>query len=372
MVPDSPIIEFLESAVYGDRRDPLARVVRGLLYVLSLVYRIAIRLYLLPFDLGIRRRAKLDKPVISVGNITVGGTGKSPTVEYLCRGLSRRQVRPAILSYGYGGELGGRFGIVSDGRQILLTPEDAGDEPVMLARKLPGVPVMVSRDRAKSGIAAVQDFCAEALIMDDGFQVWQVERDLDIVLLTASNPLDNGWTLPAGKLREPVSALRRADCILAVGEIEEQARRGLLARIHRINQKLPVFFGRFTPKSLVGLDGGSEKSVQTLLGRKVFGVCSIARPEAFQTALEDLGAEIVGWLSLPDHHLYLPRDIAYINRCAEETSADLIVTTDKDAVKLDAEQFALPVEVLGIELCLEDELAFWEFVSESIGLWEEV
>ncbi|MHB1190246.1 MAG: tetraacyldisaccharide 4'-kinase, partial [Armatimonadota bacterium] len=134
MGTEMPIVKHLESIVYGDRRDLAARTVRGMLLALSGLYRAVIWAYLLPFRLGLRKTAGLSVPVISVGNITVGGTGKTPVVQYLCRGLAERGFRPAVLSYGYGGSLAGKFGVVSDGMKLVLSADTAGDEPTMLAR----------------------------------------------------------------------------------------------------------------------------------------------------------------------------------------------------------------------------------------------
>ena len=367
MYPSPAGIEFLESIIYGGRKDPLAKAVRAMLIALSGLYRAAIWVYLLPFEIGFRRQRKLDSPVVSVGNITVGGTGKSPTVEYLCKGLLGQNWKPAVLSYGYGGSLRGKFAVVSDGSSVSLAPREAGDEPVMLATNVPGVPVLVCRDRVKSGRIAVGHFGADILVLDDGFQVWKVHRDLDIVLLNADNPLDNGRTLPAGRLREPLTALRRADCIVATGIQAPREREDILTKVLRAAPTTPVYFGRFCPSVVISLSYGSESPVERIRGKKVFALSSIANPASFEKTLTEAGAVIVGREALPDHHLYAAKDIARINRGATEGNAELVVTTDKDAVKLDARQFTVPVMRLGIELKLDDETGFWEFVARRIG-----
>lgn len=367
MHPNPDTIEFLESIVYGDRKDPLAVVTRGALAALSGIYRGAIWLYLLPFEMGLRRRKRLDTPVISVGNLTVGGTGKTPMVQYLCTGLSRRGWNPAVLSYGYGGSLRGRFGIVSDRTSVLLTPHETGDEPVMLAESMPGVPVLVCKDRGKSGRAAIQDFGADVLVLDDGFQVWKLHRDLDIVLINAGKPFDNGRTLPAGRLREPSIALRRADCIIATGVWEPDARKDTLARILRAAPAAPVYFGRFKPSAVASIADGSEHPVEVLRGKRVFALSSIARPDSFEKTLADADAEIVGRERFPDHHRYSGDDIDNISRRAVETDAEYIVTTGKDAVKLHGRRFAVPAMALHGELELDDEASLWELVARKVG-----
>lgn len=356
------MIEFLEYVVYGKRKDPVAAAIRGGLTGLSWLYRVLLRAYMLPYDTGIRKRRCLDAPVISVGNITAGGTGKSPMVQFLCKGLIERGWNPAALSYGYGGLLNGKFGIVSDRSDIKLDADTAGDEPVMLASSLPGVPVVVCKHRHVSGKAAIEQLAADVLVLDDGFQVWKLHRDLDIVLISSTNPFDNGRLLPAGKLREPMSALERASCIVATGEWEIGHRNETLGRIRR-HSDAPVFFGRFEPSSLVSLKDRNEAPLRAIQGRKVFALSAIADPARFERTLSEAGAIIAGKERFPDHHYYWAEDVAWINRQAMNCDADLIVTTDKDAVKLEEHDLALPACALRIRLALDDEPGFWSFVE---------
>ena len=360
------VIRFLEEVVYR-REDPLARIIKVILIGLSGIYKAAIWVYLLPFELGFRRREQLTRPVISVGNITVGGTGKSPMVQYLCRGLNRRGLMPAVLSYGYGGSLNGKFGIVSDRKAMLLTPSIAGDEPAMLAASLPGTPVLVCKDRLVSGEAAIKELEAEVLVLDDGFQVWKLDRDLDIVLINGSNPFDNGHTLPAGRLREPLSALRRADCFVATGEWEPEEIKDMIAQVPADARSAPLFFARFQPTGLVAVGGSSDIALSEVAGKKVLGLCSIANPASFEQMLAGLGVNLVACERFPDHHAYTPKDIADVNSSAVESSAELIVTTDKDAIKLDAHQLAIPVYSLRIRAEMDDETGFWELVMSRLG-----
>jgi len=362
------IIEFLDSVIYGGRTDPPALAVKGGIRAFSALYRAALRAYLLPFDLGLRRQQELDRPVISVGNLTVGGTGKTPTVQYLCRGLTVRDFHPAVLSYGYGGSLSGRLGVVSDGTQVILNPNEAGDEPVMLASSLPGIPVLVCNHRTASGRAAIRDFGADVLILDDGFQVWKLRRDLDIVLLNASRPFDNGRLLPAGRLREPPSALKRADCLILMGRSDESGEAETLSLIRRFAPDARVFCGKFVSSSLVSVADGSRVELQALRDKKVFALSSIADPCSFEETVAECGAVIVGHGRYPDHHLYSAGDIAHINREARGAGAELIVTTEKDAVKLVGRDFSMPVLALRIELELDDEAAFWQLVADRIGI----
>jgi tetraacyldisaccharide 4'-kinase len=361
------IIEYLESVVYGDRKDAPAVFVGWMLRALSAVYRACLWVYLLPFRIGLRRQRRLDRPVISVGNLTVGGTGKTPSTQYLCRRLAGYGWSPAIMSYGYGGALHGRFGVVSDKTKVLMTPDKTGDEPVMLASSLPGVPVLVCKDRARSGRVAIQEMGADVLVLDDGFQVWKLYRDLDIVLVNIREPFDNGRTLPAGRLREPAGALRRADCVIAAGKCDQDTRDNTLAQISRIAPEMPIYTGRFRPSALRPLGDRSERQLDTIRGERVLALSSIANPAAFEETLASSGAAVVDKERLPDHHSYSDEDIDRVGRRAVALGAEFIVTTDKDAAKLAGREFAVPALALGIELELDDEAGFWELLRSKVG-----
>lgn len=368
MASRAAVIDYLESVAYNRRRDPAAIIVRWILVVLSLIYRSILALYLLPFRLGLRHQAHLGCPTISVGNITVGGTGKTPTVQYLCKGLVRAGWKPAVLSYGYKGTLSGRFGIVSNGQEILLMPETAGDEPVMLAKSLPGIPVVVGKDRASSGRTAVENLGANVLVLDDGFQVWKLHRDVDIALVRATDPFDNGFVLPAGRLREPQSALRRANCIVVIGEACDNDHRDDLVRvITKVAGEKPIVFARYEPVNFSSLNDGTTIALKSLCGAKILALSGIANPSSFEETLNQLGLYIVESKRFPDHHIYSRDDIERLSKKFAESGADWIVTTEKDAVKLESYELTVPILVLKIELRLENELTFWKLISEKIG-----
>lgn len=362
----SGIVEYLESVVYSGRKDIVARSINGMLVGLSVIYNAVISSYLILFRLGVRKTKRLPCPVISVGNITSGGTGKTPVVQYLCRSLASKGYRPGALSYGYGGTLGGKFGVVSDNERVLLDAAMAGDEPAMLASTLPGVPVVVCKDRSRSGTAAVSQLGANVLVLDDGFQVWKLHRDFDIVLLSCDNPFDNGRILPAGLLREPLSALERADCAIVTGGCKSDRLEGILEKVHEIDPNLPVFIGRYKPTMLLSPRDDTMKNLDTIAGKSIIALSSIANPLSFEDTLKSLGAQIVGEERFGDHHVYFPEDIAYINRHAEEKDADFVVTTEKDAIKLDGNQFSIPLLVLRIEIDLESESDFWALLSKNL------
>ncbi|MHB1456719.1 MAG: tetraacyldisaccharide 4'-kinase [Armatimonadota bacterium] len=366
MAREQQILAYLESVVYYGRSGFAAWVIRHLLYLLSSLYSASVKFYIFLVNSGIRKKHRLSKPVISIGNITVGGTGKTPVVQYTVRELLFLGARPAILSYGYGSALAGRYGVVSDRNNVILDASTGGDEPVMLAESLPGVPVIVCKHRHISGSKAVSDFDADILVLDDGFQVWKLHRDLDIVLLGADNLFDNGRTLPAGKLREPISSLYRAGCIIVTGCKDMDSRDHASSMINGAGISAPVFFSVYTPTTFKSLSDEISCKVDDLRNRKVFAVSSIGNPSSFENTLESTGVQIVGTHRFLDHHAYTIDDALEISSNAVATSADMIVTTMKDAVKLRQFVFDIPVYALDIELVLSDKEGFRKLISDTL------
>ena len=233
-------------AVIAEPGEPglAASVVRAFLGGCADLYDFGLEAYLASERWGLRRRGRLPISILSIGNLTVGGTGKTPMTQYLCRCLQAHGKRVAILSRGHGGE-SQSVRLVSDlTGPVLLSAAEAGDEPVLLARTLPGVPVLVGKDRRLSGREALRRFGLDALVLDDGFQFWQLQRDLDIVLLDARCPFDNGFSLPRGLLREPKRHLRRAGIVVATrsGGLTVPERESLIAQIRDLAPNAPLFF----------------------------------------------------------------------------------------------------------------------------------
>lgn len=364
MAGSSAVLEYIESVVYGDRRRLRDLPILGALRALSFIYRIGLRLYLLPFDLGIRRRKRLPVPVISIGNVTMGGTGKTPMTRYICEGIMSRGRRPAALSYGYGGSLSGEFSVVSLPDTVLLSAREVGDEPAMLASKLPGVPVLVGKHRYESGLHAVKEFGSDVAVLDDGFQVWKLHRDLDIVLVDGMRPFDNGRTLPAGKLREPVSALRRADCIVITGDGPSDEAR---AQIARVAPGAAVFSARHVPIAFHAIEDGEEIGLERIRGRKVFALSSIAHPESFERTGAETGASLSGIERFPDHYLYTQEDVSRVENKARECGAEFIVTTEKDGVKLEGMRMNVPFLALATRLSISDEERLWDIIWSAVS-----
>lgn len=330
-----------------------------ILYCLSLAYGLAVSIRLRLYSLGILRTQRLTCKVISVGNITAGGSGKTPMAIHIAGLLKKRGESVAILSRGYGRTTSGVL-TVSDGATILLGPQEAGDEPYLMASRLKGVPVVVGENRAEAGLFAIRKFNPTCVILDDGFQHLRVERDLNILLVDARTGFGNGFLLPRGILREPISAVERASITMVKGNnLEAKAAK----IINRANT--PVVRFTYKPSCLTPLNDGQALSPASLNGKRVLAVAGIANPESFFSTLRELNAEIVKTLIFPDHHAYSKADAVRIESL-EKASPDteMIITTEKDGVKLKSlVDKGLQIHALSIEVSVEDGKEFEEALS---------
>jgi tetraacyldisaccharide 4'-kinase len=328
------------------------------LSVASRLYGLAARARTARYRGGRSPVRRLPCKVISIGNITVGGVGKTPMTQWLAARLRDAGHRVAVVSRGYGGGAEKRSGVVSDGRKMLMDPEMAGDEPYMTAARLPGVPVLVGRDRCASGLRAVSRFDCGVVLLDDGFQHLKLERDLDLVLMDAARPLGNGRLLPRGPLREPPGALSRAHGIVLTRCDEA---RSFPAIVDRYAPGTPVFKSVHTPYPHLFLPAGRAparfaetvtnpaETLSALRGRRVMGFSGIARNDAFEKTLRRLAVETVGFMGFSDHHRYAGADLRAVLKTAEDRSADLLATTEKDWVRLaDRSPWPLDFLVLGV------------------------
>jgi tetraacyldisaccharide 4'-kinase len=318
------------------------------LSVLSAVYGRVARLRRSWYQQRPHARRQLDRPVISVGNLVVGGSGKTPVVEALARLLREMGERPAILSRGYARRRSDDgVVVVSDPERVLEPVERSGDEPQMLARALPGTPVLVSPDRYLAGRLAEQRFGCTVFILDDGFQHLLLARTIDILLVSPAD-LDER-VLPSGRLREGLDAARVADALIVSGTRDDAARVSSALGVSK-TFRVETTFGALRPL------GEGEAPVPA--GARVVAVAGIARPERFFHAVRSQGWTVVAELRYSDHHWYTPKDLAEINNVAQEARARAVVTTEKDAVRVGEQAWwaALPMQV-SIEP--EDEFRTW-------------
>jgi tetraacyldisaccharide 4'-kinase len=318
------------------------------LSVLSAVYGRVARLRRSWYQQRPHARRRLDCPVISVGNLVVGGSGKTPVVEALARMLHDMGERPAILSRGYARRSKDDGVVVASDLERVLEPvERSGDEPQMLARALPGTPVLVSPDRYLAGRLAEQRFGCTVCILDDGFQHLQLARTIDILLVSPGD-LDER-VLPSGRLREGLDAARAADAAIVSGTSEETARVSATLGIATAF-RMETTFGALRPL------GEGEAPVPA--GARVVAVAGIARPDRFFRAVRAQGWNVVAELRYADHHWYTPKDLAEINNVAQESRARAVVTTEKDAVRV-GEQAWWAVLPMQVSIAPADEFAVW-------------
>jgi len=331
------------------------------LYLLSIPYGWAARLWALFYSIGIKRPKRLPCPVISVGNITVGGTGKTPLVMALAKGLKERRIPVAILSRGYKGKRPSRP-LVSDGQTLFLSPEESGDEPFLMAKTLKSIPVFIGKDRFLNGQMALQRFGVRGLLLDDGYQYLPLHRDLDILLIDSQIGLGDHHLLPRGILREPLSHLRRADLFILTKMERPGACQPLEEELHQIRPSAQIFHGHYEPVGLIGPDEKWE-GLHSLKGKKVFALSGVAHPSSFISLLMKCGMEIVGEMIFPDHHVYTPKDLASIEEASK--GADQVVTTEKDMVKLKKLNINfLSLLALRIEMRIWEEKEFYQKVME--------
>lgn len=284
---------------------------------------------------GILKTERAPCKVISVGNLTVGGTGKTPFVAGLSRELAEQGVRHCVICYGYGAQSPQPVALASDGKGYLADWTAVGDEAAMLARKLSGVPVIAARRRVLAARRAVRDYDPAVLILDDGFQYWRLERDLDIVLLDSRRPFGNGWLFPAGTLRERKTALRRAGVVVLSGKAAQDGSSASQRRlVARLAQGAAVMESDVKPVGLWDCADGAHLGLPWVEGKKVAIVSGIANPESFERSVRSLGARVSVAVRYGDHHVYSAFDIQKIlGYCADKRLA-AVVTTAKDAVKL--------------------------------------
>jgi tetraacyldisaccharide 4'-kinase len=341
---------------------PIGRALLSPLSALSALYGRALEERARLYRSGRLASRRSVCPVVSVGNLTFGGTGKTPFVEFLARRLRFEGKRPAILSRGYGRRSKGVI-VVSRGRGPVVGPDEGGDEPVAMARRLAAVPVVVAERRAEGARVAIE-LGADLLILDDGYQHLALERDVDLLLLDASDPFGGGRLPPAGRLREPLSALARADAVVFTRASRNEPPAEARSALDRWNPGVPVFSARIRAAGLRD-EEGSPVAAALLSARRFVAVCGIATPASFAATLAELELSAEELLAFPDHHRYTRRDLERICRAADSTGSAWILTTEKDSVKLEGKT-TLPVVTLRLDVEVA-EPGFFPFLLSRIS-----
>jgi tetraacyldisaccharide 4'-kinase len=326
---------------------------RGALSATALGYGAAVVARNWAFDAGLRGARRLAVPVLCVGNLTVGGTGKTPATIAVAQRLRAEGLAVGVLLRGYGRQ-GGAVQVASGPAGPPAAWQEVGDEAVLLAERLPGVAVVVGADRFLAGQEALRRYPLDVLVLDDGFQHRQLHRDLDLVMVDATDPLGGGRLLPRGRLREPARGLRRAGALLVSRSDQIADPDGLRRALALAAPGIPQILTRHRPARLTDLEGRESHCLALVRGRRLFAVSGIARPAAFDDTLAALGAIPAGSWPFPDHHPYRRSEVEAIARAADAAQAEWIVTTEKDAVRLREVACAglggHPILVLGIEL----------------------
>ena len=337
---------------------------------LSVLYGATMRTRLELYRRGLLATSKLPAPVISVGNLTTGGTGKTPLTESIARMLAQQRRRVCILTRGYGRQKPNKRVLVSDGEKVLASETDAGDEPRLLAENLQGLAAIISdADRFAAGQWAIRELGSDVFILDDGFQHLRLARDLNIVVVDATQPWGNGHLLPWGRLREPRSGLSRADCVVITRADQAEDVDVLREQVRELSRNKPISTSAMRVRRLRKL---SEKSSESGIPdhevpRPVAILCGIGNPPAFIRQLQDAGYD-QSWVSaFPDHHLYSQQEVDEVVAKAKRTGAQCLLTTAKDAVKLRDLRFDLPCYVLDIEIAIDNDKPLVEMIRATVN-----
>ncbi len=327
---------------------PLSAIYRAVLWGRKLIYA------------HIKKPGRLPARVISIGNLTLGGTGKTPAVIAVAKHARSLGLDPVVLTRGYKGKIKGPS-FVSKGHETLLSPEDAGDEACLMAEELSGVPIVIGRKRFLAGKFALENLDPKIdeseyhtlFILDDGFQHWALHRDIDVLLIDATTPFGNGRLFPEGRLREPLTAMQRASIIVITKSdmVDRVSIESTIQKIKKYNPEASIFTADHQPTGLINLSGRTE-ALDTLKGRKAYLLSGIANPSYFQAILTSKGAEVNSFKKIRDHYAYKQSDIDKIVKSAGEMD---IITTEKDMVKLRGLENTENIKALKIEFAVEDE-----------------
>jgi tetraacyldisaccharide 4'-kinase len=327
----------------ADKGQPFpVRALLALLSAFSWLFRLVVAVRYWLYDLGILRRFPLGCQVISIGNVTAGGTGKTPVTEKFARELTAAGRKVAILSRGYRRKEEPWWKrmftqvfepplVVADGKRVLLDSEVGGDEPYMLASNLPGVVVVVDRNRVKAGRWAIRRYGCDTLILDDGFQYQHLKHSLEVVLVDKTNPFGNGHMLPRGVLREPARHIARADVIFLTKSDGDSA--DVIAQIRRFNKKAEIIECRHAPRRLTNVWSREELPLEWLKGKTLTTLSAIAVPAGFENSLRHLGASVIWCGRYADHHRYAASEIIDALNKTADRGAEALITTEKDAVR---------------------------------------
>lgn len=349
-------------------KPPTSILARLALWPLSLLYRSAAWMHLAAYRSGWLTRERVPVPVVSVGNLSVGGTGKTPLVARICSLLAEQGMRTAVVSRGYKRRGGQDLIVVSrgDGTGPLVDVATAGDEPYLLACALPDTAVVVATRRAAGARLAAAELGVDVIVADDGYQHHRLARDVDLLVMDATAPTDSGWVLPAGALREPLHATSRASALVLSHCDIALDTAGIEALFHRHNPTAPVFHTTARPHEVVVHDG-RRLDPSALSGEPVVAFCGIGKPDRFRQDLIRLGMQVVVFAPFSDHHWYTDDDLEALSRRAKDAGATHWITTEKDFVRLSRrQQRSYPIGRLRIAVEVREEQQFRSFLMNAL------
>jgi len=338
----------IEDIIHDRRKDPMTIPLRFALGVFEQCFLAGTTVRNFLYDRHVLKAVNVPCRVVSVGNLTVGGTGKTPVVIMLAGMLAGKDVSVAVVSRGYGGTAKTTT-VVSDGKGVLVPAAVAGDEPCIIADSLPGVPVVVGHDRYSAAQTVWEKFRPKIILLDDGFQHRRLHRNVDIVTVDAANPFGSGRFLPRGILRETPYSLKRAQAVI-VTRYDEKYRKKAERMIRYYDRRIPIFWSRHVPVAIRALNTGKRHDTGILDGRTVATLSNIANPASFHTMIESLGARIVFKRISPDHHVYSESEMETIVSEASRVGADAIVMTAKDERNLSGSYRVESIEIYVLDI----------------------
>jgi tetraacyldisaccharide 4'-kinase len=348
------------------------------MFIISVIYGGAVKLRKFCYENKILKSKELPCKVISIGNITAGGTGKTPMTIKTAQTLKNLGYKAVVVSRGYKGSAEKTGGIVSNGQKILMKPEEAGDEPFMMAANLKNIPVVVGAKRYRAGMLAIREFNPDVIVLDDAFQHIKLKRNVDIVLLDCSRPFGNTHFLPRGMLREPPSSLSRADALIITrfNSASDKIRQKTMDLIKNTAKGKPVFSSSHIPyvyKPVKFKDNSLNMDMKALTPdflhkRRVIAFSGLAQNNNFRKTVENLNCDLINFLDFPDHHNYTEADLKTIIKTSIESKAEFIITTEKDYVRV-MNKTSWPAElvVAGLKISFQDdETAFTDFIKTGL------
>ena len=317
--------EYYLSILYGQQRGFIAALIKSILSTFAYPYSAILNTRNILYKTGVAKSTRLPVKVISIGNITTGGTGKTPLVEFVARYLLDKNKKVAILSRGYGGN-----------NPLQKYNDNANDECLILRENIQDVPVFAGKDRVRNGEKAIRDYGVDCLILDDGFQHLRIKRDLDIVVIDSLNPFGGENLIPRGSLREPLKNLGRADLFIIshCNQSKEQAIKSIYTKLRFVNNDAPVCESIHRPVHIENITDGSIQRLEWLKGKRVYGLSAIGNPESFAYTLKELEVDLIKHRKFNDHHHYTREEMENVIAEAKTLDADVIVVTQKDIVKI--------------------------------------